>query len=43
MRAALEVYLVQGCGLAEEIYQESLEIGLELRGIPFQSKQELKG
>ena len=28
--------------MAEEIYQESREIELELRGIPFRSKQELK-
>jgi GxxExxY protein len=32
----------QGFGLAEEIYQESLEIELESRGIPFRTKQELK-
>ena len=42
MGAAFEVYNEQGYGLAEEIYQESLEIELELRGIPFRSKQELK-
>ena len=41
MGAAFEVYNEQGYGLAEEIYQESLEIELELRGIPFQSKREL--
>ena len=41
MGAAFEVYNEQGCGLAEEIYQESLEIELELRGIAFRSKQEL--
>jgi GxxExxY protein len=41
MGAAFEVYNEQGYGMAEEIYQESLEIELELRGIPFRSKQEL--
>jgi GxxExxY protein len=42
MGSAFEVYNEQGCGLAEEIYQESMEIELESRGIPFRSKQELK-
>ncbi len=42
MGAAFEVYNEQGYGLAEEIYQESLEIELETRMIPFCSKQELK-
>ncbi len=41
MGAAFEVYNEQGPGLAEEIYQQSLEIELELRGIPFQAKKEL--
>lgn len=41
MGAAFEVYNEQGCGLAGEIYQEGLEIELELRGIKFRSKQEL--
>ena len=41
MGAAFEVNNEQGYGLAEEIYQESLEIELELRRIPFRSKQEL--
>jgi GxxExxY protein len=41
MGAAFEVYNEQGYGLAEEIYQESLEIELEAQGIPFRSKQEL--
>jgi GxxExxY protein len=41
MSAAFEVYNEQGCGLAEEIYQESLEMELEMRGIAFQSKREL--
>ena len=41
MGAAFEVYNDQGYGMAEEIYQECLEIELELRQIPFQSKAEL--
>ena len=41
MGAAFEVHNVQGGGLLEEIYQQSLEIELELRGIPFRPKQEL--
>lgn len=41
MRAAFEVYNDRGYGLAEEIYQECLEIELELQHIPFRSKQEL--
>jgi len=42
MGAAFEVHNVLGGGLAEEIYQQSLEIELQLRGIPFRSRQELK-
>ena len=41
MGAAFEVYNVLGYGMAEEIYQQSLEIELRLRTIPFQSKAEL--
>lgn len=41
MGAAFEVYNEQGFGLAEELYQESLEIELKLRRIPFKAKQEL--
>lgn len=41
MGAAFEVYNEIGGGLLEEIYQESLEIELEKRGIGFRSKQEL--
>ena len=40
MGAAFEVYNEKGFGLAEEIYQECLEIELELRAIAFRSKQE---
>ena len=39
--AAFEVYNDRGFGLAEEIYQECMEIELELRGISFRAKQEL--
>ena len=42
MGAAFEVHNVQGGGLAEEIYQESLEIELGLRSIPYRRKQELQ-
>jgi GxxExxY protein len=41
MGAAFEVYNQLGYGMAEEIYQQSLEIELGLCGIPFQSKKEL--
>jgi GxxExxY protein len=42
MGAAFEVYNHRGYGLAEEIYQECLEIEMELRGIPFRPKTEIK-
>ncbi len=42
MGAAFEVYNDRGYGLAEEIYQECLEIELELRGIAFRSKAEIR-
>ncbi len=42
MGAAFEVYNDRGYGLAEEIYQECLEIELGLRRISFHSKAELK-
>jgi len=41
MGAAFEVHNTQGGGLLEEIYQQSLEVELELRGIPFLRKQQL--
>jgi GxxExxY protein len=41
MGAAFEVYNQLGYGMAEEIYQQSLEVELGLRGIPFVSKGEL--
>jgi GxxExxY protein len=42
MGAAFEVHNVQGGGLAEEIYQQSLEIELKSRGLGFESKGELQ-
>jgi len=42
MAAAFEVYNDRGYGLAEEIYQECLEIELELRGISFRPKEEIR-
>src|SRR5882762_2136997 len=42
MSAAFEVYNDRGYGLAEEIYQECLEIELQLQNIPFHSQQERK-
>ena len=42
MGAAFEVYNELGYGMSEEIYQQSLEIELELQGIPFLTKHELK-
>ncbi|MFN6400909.1 MAG: GxxExxY protein [Planctomycetota bacterium] len=41
MAAAFEVHNVLGGGLSEEIYQQSLEIELRIRGIPFCSKHEI--
>jgi len=41
MGAAFEVYNQLGYGLAEEIYHQSLEIELELRGIQYFTKSEL--
>ena len=40
--AAFEVYNQIGYGMAEEVYQQCLEIELELRGIPFIPKHELR-
>jgi GxxExxY protein len=41
MGAAFEVYNALGYGMAEEIYQQSLEIELSLRGIPYHPKHDL--
>ena len=40
MAAAFEVYNEIGYGMAEEIYEQSLEIEILLRTIPFLTKQE---
>jgi GxxExxY protein len=40
--ACFEVYNTMGCGFLEPVYQECLEIELQLRGIPFVSHAELK-
>jgi GxxExxY protein len=42
MGAAFEVHKELGGGLGEEIYQESLELELGFREIPFSSKSELE-
>ena len=39
--AAIEVHKEIGGGLLEEIYQQSLELELKIRGIPFESKKPL--
>jgi GxxExxY protein len=39
--ACFEVYNEKGCGFLEAVYQECLELELELRGIPFRSHDEL--
>ena len=41
MGAAFEVYNQIGYGMAEEVYQECLEIELRLRNIPFKTKRPL--
>ena len=41
MGAAFEVYNELGYGMAEEVYQQSLEFELQLRSIPFLSKAEI--
>jgi hypothetical protein len=40
--ACFEVYNEKGCGFLEAVYQECLEIELQLRGIPFLAKEELR-
>ena len=42
MGAVFEVYKELGCGLSEEIYQESLELELGWRSIAFSAKSELR-
>ena len=40
--ACFEVYKDKGCGFLEAVYQECLEIELELQGIAFQPQAELQ-
>lgn len=42
MGACFEVYKEKGCGFLEEVYQEALEMELEMQGIPFSSQQEVQ-
>ena len=41
MGACFEVYKEKGCGFNEAVFQECLEIELELRGIPFKTQVEM--
>ena len=41
MGAGFEVYNQLGYGMAEEVYQQCLEIELGIREIPFETKQQL--
>jgi GxxExxY protein len=38
MGACFEVYKEKGCGFLEAVYQECLEIEMELQGIPFRAQ-----
>ena len=40
--ACFEVYNELGCGFLEPVYQESLEIEFELRGLPVRPQMELQ-
>lgn len=40
--ACFEVYGHWGCGFLEAVYQESLEIELEMQGIPFAARQRIR-
>jgi GxxExxY protein len=42
MGACFEVYKEKGCGFLEAVYQECLEIELELQKIPFQPQASLE-
>ena len=41
MGACFEVYKEKGCGFVEAVYQECLEIELNLRSVPFKAQPEL--
>lgn len=40
--ALFEVYREKGCGFLEDVYQECLEMELEMQAIPFESQYPLK-
>jgi len=40
--AAMEVHRVVGAGFLEEVYQESMELEFELRGVPFERQKRLR-
>ena len=42
MGACFAVYNDKGCGFHEPVYQECMEIELELQGIPFEAHRELR-
>ena len=42
MGACFAVYNDKGCGSHEPVYQECMEIELELQGIPFEAHKELR-
>ena len=42
MGASFEVYKEKGCGFMEAVYQECLEIELNLRSLPFKAQPELQ-
>lgn len=42
MGACFEVYKEKGCGFMEAVYQECLEIELNLRSLPFKAQPELQ-
>ena len=39
--ACFEVYREKGCGFLESVYQECMEIELQIQGIPFVTKRPL--
>jgi len=41
MGACFEVYKEKGCGFVEPVYQECLEIELQLQDLPFAAQQQL--
>ena len=40
--ACFEVYKEKGCGFLEEVYQEALEMELDLQSMPFNAQQGIK-